>query len=316
MKKFLLTLLVLCGVVKCCAAQSLDSVAAVQACPFSWRNSAVGAASAVVINAVATDVLKSNIRSTRPDGSAHNSFPSRHTSYMFTLASVGARELSRFSPLWIPAMHTAANVVAMQRVYSSRHYPIDVLAGASIGIVSTELAYRLSDLIFKSDRCHLRIQPPSNERSLSTATTALITFCSHSGDYAVGCGIESTIGLSIPLTAAWGIGVAARSRSLPVYYHSRFIGALNGAGASVGVYALFPLGLWQIDASASIGLLRNFRRPAGVSSSWAPLGAAEALFLRTVATGVALGASIGADITNRPSAVCALSVSLATRVRF
>jgi membrane-associated phospholipid phosphatase len=77
--------------------------------------------------------LKYTVDETRPNGGSH-SFPSAHTSISFSAA-----EFMRKRYGWeygIPA-YAAASFVAYSRVESREHHPHDVIAGASIGIVSS-----------------------------------------------------------------------------------------------------------------------------------------------------------------------------------
>ena len=77
--------------------------------------------------------LEYTVDETRPNGGSH-SFPSAHTSISFSAA-----EFMRKRYGWeygIPA-YAAASFVAYSRVESREHHPHDVIAGASIGIVSS-----------------------------------------------------------------------------------------------------------------------------------------------------------------------------------
>ncbi len=217
-KLFSLCALFFLSVINCLAVEETDSTSLRNHCDFSLRSSAVSASSSIVINASLTELLKDDIRQTRPDGNGHHSFPSRHASYAFTFASILSHELYRFSPLWVSASHTLANAVAMQRVYASRHYPVDVLAGGALGLASTELGYCISRWIFPSDHCPLRLTPAFNVRSITTSTLGLVTFSSHHRGVAVGCGIESAAGMSVPLSEFFGLGATFRLRSHPVFF--------------------------------------------------------------------------------------------------
>ena len=81
-----------------------------------------------------TYTLKTITNKRRPDGSCCSSFPSGHTSAAFMGASfIHFRYGLKYA---IPA-YLAASYVGYSRVYANRHYPEDVLAGATIGILSS-----------------------------------------------------------------------------------------------------------------------------------------------------------------------------------
>lgn len=318
MKRIALILIVLIlGASYAKAVEEADPAALKSECRFSLRRSLAGAVSSVAINGVLTEVLKNNIKEIRPDGNGNHSFPSRHASYAFTIASICSHELYRLSPLWVSASHTLANAVAMQRVYSERHYPGDVLAGAALGLASTELGYCLSNWIFPSDRCRLRISYPQNTRFISTSTEALITFCSHHREgLAVGCGIESSLSVGFPISEYWGLGASMRMRSRPVYSFGEYVGALNGGGVSADVYSCLSFGFWQADASMALGVIYNFDRPLNASTKLSPLFDVSAGIYRCVARQLMIGPKIGLNIIKRPSALCALTVSIVAKVEF
>ncbi len=92
----------------------------------------------------------------RPDGSTSNSFPSGHTATAFMAATILHKEYGLTRSLWYSVGgYTVATGIAAFRVMNNRHWVSDVLTGAGIGILSTELGYALSDLIFK-DKYTLR----------------------------------------------------------------------------------------------------------------------------------------------------------------
>jgi membrane-associated phospholipid phosphatase len=80
--------------------------------------------------------LKYIIEKPRPDNSDNNSFPSGHASTTFQAAAFIRKRYG-----WkygIPA-YAGATFVAYSRVYADKHYVEDVLAGAAIGIVASEI---------------------------------------------------------------------------------------------------------------------------------------------------------------------------------
>ena len=94
-----------------------------------WKGIGIGVAEAAGTMAV-TYGLKYAIHKRRPDGSDNHSFPSAHSSLVFTDASfVMRRDGWKFG---VPA-YALAGYVAWGRVYGKKHDTWDVLAGAAIG---------------------------------------------------------------------------------------------------------------------------------------------------------------------------------------
>ena len=94
--------------------------------------------------------IKYTAKEMRPDGSSANSWPSGHTATAFVGASLLHKEygLTR-SPWWSVAGYGVATATGVMRVLNNRHWISDVMSGAGIGILSTELGYALCDLMFK-----------------------------------------------------------------------------------------------------------------------------------------------------------------------
>lgn len=114
-----------------------------------WRYLASGAMSYAIMAAI-VNPIKYTAKEMRPDGSTRNSWPSGHTATAFVSATILHKEygLTR-SPWYSFAGYGIATATGVMRVLNNRHWVSDVLSGAGIGIFSTELAYGLSDLIFK-----------------------------------------------------------------------------------------------------------------------------------------------------------------------
>ena len=94
--------------------------------------------------------IKYTAKEMRPDGSTRNSWPSGHTATAFVGATILHKEygLTR-SPWYSVAGYGVATATGVMRVLNNRHWVSDVLSGAGVGIMSGELAYAISDLIFK-----------------------------------------------------------------------------------------------------------------------------------------------------------------------
>lgn len=102
------------------------------------------------IMAAIVNPIKYSAKEMRPDGSTRNSWPSGHTATAFVSATILHKEygLTR-NPWYSVAGYGIATATGVMRVLNNRHWVSDVLSGAGIGIISTELAYGFSDLIFK-----------------------------------------------------------------------------------------------------------------------------------------------------------------------
>ena len=121
-----------------------------------WTRLMVSAAMSYGLMAGFVNSIKYTASEMRPDGSTRNSWPSGHTATAFVGATILHKEygLTR-SPWYSVAGYGLATATGVMRVLNNRHWVSDVLSGAGIGIMSGELAYALSDLIFK-DRHLLR----------------------------------------------------------------------------------------------------------------------------------------------------------------
>jgi membrane-associated phospholipid phosphatase len=95
----------------------------------------------IVASSVTT--LKYVTHQARPDLSAYNSFPSGHTAQAFASAEFMRREYRNVSPWYGVAGYAMATATGYLRMYNNRHWLGDVVAGAGIGIASTDLAYWL-----------------------------------------------------------------------------------------------------------------------------------------------------------------------------
>ena len=115
-----------------------------------WGRYLASAAMSYAFMAGFVNSIKYSAKEMRPDGSTRNSWPSGHTATAFVGATILHKEygLTR-SPWYSVAGYGVATATGVMRVLNNRHWVSDVLSGAGIGIMSGELAYAFSDLIFK-----------------------------------------------------------------------------------------------------------------------------------------------------------------------
>ena len=96
-------------------------------------------------------IFKNAVKEARPDLSDKRSFYSGHTSFAFVSASVLSREYGYISPWISVGSYATATTTQMLRIRHNKHWMNDLYMGAGIGMVSTNLAYFLTDKIFGAD---------------------------------------------------------------------------------------------------------------------------------------------------------------------
>ena len=82
-------------------------------------------------------------------GATGFSFPSGHTATAFMTATMLSKEYGHLSP-WVGiGAYSVATTTGLMRVVNNKHWLSDVLTGAGIGIISTELGYWVADRLFR-----------------------------------------------------------------------------------------------------------------------------------------------------------------------
>ncbi|MCJ7934581.1 MAG: phosphatase PAP2 family protein [Chryseobacterium sp.] len=104
----------------------------------------------LAIMGILVNSIKYTSKVERPDGSKNNSFPSGHTAMAFTNASFLHKEYGMVNPAYSIAGYGTAALTGLGRNLNNRHWIPDVLAGAGIGIISTELGYFFIDKMYRN----------------------------------------------------------------------------------------------------------------------------------------------------------------------
>lgn len=116
---------------------------------FGWKRLLTFIVLSIIITQVVVLSLKTTTGVLRPDESNFFSFPSGHTTAAFMTATLLYKEYG-FRSYWVGLVaYAAAIITGMTRILNNRHWLFDVIVGAALGILLTELAYRLVKLIFK-----------------------------------------------------------------------------------------------------------------------------------------------------------------------
>ena len=116
---------------------------------FGWKRLFTFIVLSVVLTQLVVNGLKLTTGVLRPDATNYFSFPSGHTAAAFMAATLLYKEYG-FKGYWIGLVaYAAAIVTGFTRILNNRHWLFDVIIGAALGILLTDLAFRLVQLIFK-----------------------------------------------------------------------------------------------------------------------------------------------------------------------
>lgn len=116
---------------------------------FEWKRLLTFIVLSIILTQLVVNSLKLACGVLRPDESNFFSFPSGHTATAFMTATLLYKEYG-FKSVWVGTVaYAAAIITGMTRILNNRHWMIDVIVGAALGILLTEMAYRMVKIIFK-----------------------------------------------------------------------------------------------------------------------------------------------------------------------
>ncbi len=102
----------------------------------------------IIANAITAGITQAGkyiINKERPNGADH-SFPSGHSSFSFTNASVLYFEFRESSPGFASSGYIITSLVAGLRVVNNRHWLSDVMVGSGLGILVSTMVYHYEPL--------------------------------------------------------------------------------------------------------------------------------------------------------------------------
>lgn len=108
-----------------------------------WFDQTKNLGISLLLTDLVTTKLKRSIDKERPSGDNNNAFPSAHSAYAFTTATVLYEEFKDTSPILAYSGYGFAIATASLRVAKNAHFVSDVLLGAGIGIGIVKLVYAL-----------------------------------------------------------------------------------------------------------------------------------------------------------------------------
>lgn len=181
-------------------------------------------AASIVIMGIIVNGVKYTAKVERPDDSNNKSFPSGHTAMAFTNASFLHKEYGVVNPAYSIAGYSAATLTGLGRNLNNKHWISDVLAGAGIGIISTELGYFFIDKIYKNKGDNLgilsKIEGNENPSFLSIKVGSALgtsNFLKESElDTRKQRGFEAGLEGAYFFSKKWGVGSEMTFSSFPI----------------------------------------------------------------------------------------------------
>ncbi|PWN60137.1 phosphatase PAP2 family protein [Chryseobacterium oncorhynchi] len=229
----------------------------------------------LVIMGILVNSIKYTAKVERPDGSKNNSFPSGHAAMAFTNASFLHKEYGMVNPAYSIAGYGSATLTGLGRNLNNRHWLPDILAGAGIGIISTELGYFFIDKIYKNKGDNLsmlsRIQGNDYPSFLAIklgTTFGTTNFLKESElDDKKQIGFEGGLEGAYFFSKKWGIGGDFSFSSFPIKpmkvnlddgdsygEHEIRTQSLGFLGAGIGPYFSHEFSdKWQLTLKATAG---------------------------------------------------------------
>lgn len=171
-----------------------------------WKRQTINWGVSMAIMGTLVNSIKHTTKVKRPDGTSYNSFPSGHTATAFMNATFLHKEYGTVNPLYSIAGYGSSSYVGVSRSLNNRHWISDILAGAAIGIISTELTYVIVDHFYKNKGDYFsdfRVQEEIDKPSYFAARMGY-SFDITGGDFSV-LGVESSVEGAFYFNKRWGI---------------------------------------------------------------------------------------------------------------
>ena len=232
-------------------------------------------ATSLAIMGILVNSIKYTSKVERPDDSKNNSFPSGHAAMAFTNASFLHKEYGMVNPAYSIAGYGSATLTGLGRNLNNRHWVPDILAGAGIGIISTELGYFFIDKIYKNKGDNLSIlskiegndYPSFLSLKMGTALGTTNFLKESELDDKKQIGFEGGLEGAYFFSKKWGVGADITFSSFPIKAqritfdddqdfgeHTIKTQSMGFLGAGIGPYFSHEFSeKWQLTLKATAG---------------------------------------------------------------
>lgn len=175
-----------------------------------WKRQTLSWGGGMLIMGALVNSIKYTAKVMRPDGTTRNSFPSGHTATAFMNAAFLQKEYGHVSPWYGVAGYMSSSYVGVSRSLNNRHWISDILAGAAIGIASTELSYLIVDHLYKNKGDYFSDLHPDKELNTPSYVSVRLGYGIDLGGKMISpLGIESAIEGAYYFNKRWGITAEA-----------------------------------------------------------------------------------------------------------
>lgn len=150
--------------------------------------------------------LKSTVDEWRPDMKDENSFPSGHATMAFMSAAILSREYGYLSPWVTIGGYSCATLTQLLRIRHNSHWMNDLSMGAGIGMVSANLGYYLSDLIFGEEGVNRHIVGTMEQADMEAHSGLKFVVGSETISRSLevdGCRIRTSASMSTGVDVSW-----------------------------------------------------------------------------------------------------------------
>ncbi len=230
----------------------------------SWGRMITSDALSVAMVSIMVNSVKRTVGVNRPYSNSNTSMPSGHTATAFMAATMLHKEYGGVSPWYSIAGYSIAATSGAMRVINNQHWVSDVMVGAGIGIIATEIGYLLGDLIYKDRGINKDLDPSFNSTWDGISSKASVGFylgvvsalSQPSETVKINMGAKIGVETSYLINGRFGVGAGASMSN----YTMDMDGVLQEQyldviAANVGAYYAQPIsGRWRVGAKALVGM--------------------------------------------------------------